>query len=725
MQLDFRKKHIYAIKPLPSGPAAQAGILHGDDLIQIDGKLLASLSQEEVISHIRGPRGTQVKFLLQRKGENEPRLIVVTRERIQIQEPPQSPSTPIAVPKEQTISEKLAPKELPSPAEVSKTEEQPPVSASSTEEKSRVSKPKLALREVETPEKKTLEPELSAPLKKIASPQKAPFNLFQEPQNPSLQKKTDEDPSPEEPLETLDSPQKKTNRIQKKSTARIKKKTQRLLKILFEDDPENTPVSDKNTLSDPIIEVVPIEKGNEGSLESSLTNLEKQLQELQQEEFREIDAEENDDEEEIQTVLPQDLQLGTDSSQENKTPPTLLEEKEPTSRLKKATQRLKKASQRLKRVFKSFDEHLDEEKKEAVDTRFISIHNKSKLFLPSPETKKSIDAVLAKLPEEDKVVNSSSPVPLKTTEEETEKSTSRFKKATQRLKKATEDLKGKTNRIVKSMVEYLEEEAEDSKETRYIPIDEVSPQILANEPPPEKISSRIKKMSERLKKKSQKLIKIFYEEPEEIKKEATENIEIGANYWYSLEDAQKLSHQKHKKNALPLASHGGDPEALPPSSFVGWNEFGMKNTGPASEKVLYKFAIGIASFFLFFWSIDMLPKERKTYTPSPTNTLISQVNSADTPKNKDPQNELISGSTNRENKGNFDEEELPLEDNPVFQIYFKNLSPEETLLKELLEKHQLTLLQADKLPALVQRTLDQKELILVLLEYQQKKDFFD
>lgn len=61
----------------PAGPAHQAGLAHGDQILTVDGVAVTGKSYEEVIRMIRGKAGTTVK--LEVKGEGPARDVSVTR----------------------------------------------------------------------------------------------------------------------------------------------------------------------------------------------------------------------------------------------------------------------------------------------------------------------------------------------------------------------------------------------------------------------------------------------------------------------------------------------------------------------------------------------------------------------------------------------------------------------------------------------------------------------
>lgn len=61
----------------PEGPAHQAGLAHGDEIVAVDGTATAGKSYEQVVKMIRGTVGTVVKLGV--KGEGGMRELSITR----------------------------------------------------------------------------------------------------------------------------------------------------------------------------------------------------------------------------------------------------------------------------------------------------------------------------------------------------------------------------------------------------------------------------------------------------------------------------------------------------------------------------------------------------------------------------------------------------------------------------------------------------------------------
>ncbi len=72
------------IEVYPGLPADTAGVRRNDIITAVDGQDATSLSLTEIITLIRGPRGTKVTLTIRREGEDKPLEIRVTRARIEI-----------------------------------------------------------------------------------------------------------------------------------------------------------------------------------------------------------------------------------------------------------------------------------------------------------------------------------------------------------------------------------------------------------------------------------------------------------------------------------------------------------------------------------------------------------------------------------------------------------------------------------------------------------------
>ena len=77
-----RDSDFIVLAPLPGSPAEKAGIKPGDRILQVDGEPTTGLTFLELISRIRGPKGTAVSLLILHEGESSPVEVEVVREEI-------------------------------------------------------------------------------------------------------------------------------------------------------------------------------------------------------------------------------------------------------------------------------------------------------------------------------------------------------------------------------------------------------------------------------------------------------------------------------------------------------------------------------------------------------------------------------------------------------------------------------------------------------------------
>lgn len=70
-------------EPFENQPAWKAGLRRGDLIMAIDGVSIVGTNLNDAVAKIRGPKGSKVTLTVQRKGEEEPSIITVVRDRIE------------------------------------------------------------------------------------------------------------------------------------------------------------------------------------------------------------------------------------------------------------------------------------------------------------------------------------------------------------------------------------------------------------------------------------------------------------------------------------------------------------------------------------------------------------------------------------------------------------------------------------------------------------------
>jgi carboxyl-terminal processing protease len=77
-----RNGQLTVISPLEGTPASRLGIQAGDVISTIEGEPTDSMSLDEAVGKLKGPKGTQVKITIVRRGLEEPLAMSVTRAEI-------------------------------------------------------------------------------------------------------------------------------------------------------------------------------------------------------------------------------------------------------------------------------------------------------------------------------------------------------------------------------------------------------------------------------------------------------------------------------------------------------------------------------------------------------------------------------------------------------------------------------------------------------------------
>ena len=72
------------VSPIEGSPAEAAGILPGDTILRVDGQPTEDLTINEVVTRIRGPKGTQVKLQVLHAGEEAPVDLTITRAQVTV-----------------------------------------------------------------------------------------------------------------------------------------------------------------------------------------------------------------------------------------------------------------------------------------------------------------------------------------------------------------------------------------------------------------------------------------------------------------------------------------------------------------------------------------------------------------------------------------------------------------------------------------------------------------
>jgi carboxyl-terminal processing protease len=79
VEIQMEDGYIKVVSPIDDTPAAKAGILSNDLIVEINGEAVKGMTQDEAVSKMRGPVGTKVKITVAREGVNEPLEYELTR----------------------------------------------------------------------------------------------------------------------------------------------------------------------------------------------------------------------------------------------------------------------------------------------------------------------------------------------------------------------------------------------------------------------------------------------------------------------------------------------------------------------------------------------------------------------------------------------------------------------------------------------------------------------
>jgi carboxyl-terminal processing protease len=83
VEVGIKNDRLTVIAPIDETPAAEAGMRAGDVIAAIDGQDSSELTLDEAVTRIRGEKGTTVKLMLVRSGE-EPKELTITRDTITV-----------------------------------------------------------------------------------------------------------------------------------------------------------------------------------------------------------------------------------------------------------------------------------------------------------------------------------------------------------------------------------------------------------------------------------------------------------------------------------------------------------------------------------------------------------------------------------------------------------------------------------------------------------------
>ena len=84
VEIGIKNNLLTVIAPLPGTPGEKAGLKTGDQIIKINGKDATSMSSDEAVTLIRGPKGTSVTLSILRAGWKATQDFKITRDTINV-----------------------------------------------------------------------------------------------------------------------------------------------------------------------------------------------------------------------------------------------------------------------------------------------------------------------------------------------------------------------------------------------------------------------------------------------------------------------------------------------------------------------------------------------------------------------------------------------------------------------------------------------------------------
>lgn len=85
MEVTMDDGFVTVVAPIDDTPASRAGIQANDVILKIDDTFVKGMTLNEAVNLLRGEIGTDVVLSIMRSGENNPRTLTLTRDRIRIQ----------------------------------------------------------------------------------------------------------------------------------------------------------------------------------------------------------------------------------------------------------------------------------------------------------------------------------------------------------------------------------------------------------------------------------------------------------------------------------------------------------------------------------------------------------------------------------------------------------------------------------------------------------------
>ena len=83
-EIGLKNEVVTVIAPLKNSPAEKAGLRSGDKILEINASSTVSMTINDAVKLIRGPKGTDITLTIGRNGQEKPLKITITRDTINI-----------------------------------------------------------------------------------------------------------------------------------------------------------------------------------------------------------------------------------------------------------------------------------------------------------------------------------------------------------------------------------------------------------------------------------------------------------------------------------------------------------------------------------------------------------------------------------------------------------------------------------------------------------------
>ncbi len=80
--INRRNDRVFILSAIKGTPAEQAGLRYGDAILKVDGKQATEWSTQEVLEHVRGPKGETVEIEVERAGVPKPLTFKIVRDAV-------------------------------------------------------------------------------------------------------------------------------------------------------------------------------------------------------------------------------------------------------------------------------------------------------------------------------------------------------------------------------------------------------------------------------------------------------------------------------------------------------------------------------------------------------------------------------------------------------------------------------------------------------------------